>query len=119
MRIVNLNNGASLADKACLAGTFLARFKGLMGRSALSPGEALVIKPCNSVHTFFMKFPIDLLFLDENYVVLKTMENVKPFRLSPVVKKSRMVVELPAGLLAATGTRAGDRLSLFNKEESK
>ncbi len=112
MKLVNLTNSLLLADKIEVAGNFRKRLKGLIGRRRLNQGEALILLPCNSIHTCFMNFPIDVLFVDKKAMVLQTLEDVKPFRFSSVVPKSYMVVELPAGCLAATGTRAGHRLQL-------
>lgn len=113
MQLVNITNGSVLANSIELANTFKKRLKGLIGRHGLNCGEAVILYPCNSIHTFFMKFPIDVLFVDKEAVVLKTMENIKPFSLSPRITNSYMVVELPAGRLAATGTTAGNHLEII------
>lgn len=116
MHLINLTAGTLLANQIEVAGTFKKRLKGLLGRSGLQEGEAMVITPCSSVHTFFMKFPIDVLFVDKDFTVLRALENMAPNRVSPVVARSRMAVELFAGRIAASKTRAGDRLQLLIKE---
>jgi len=113
MQLINKTNGNVLADNIEVASNFKKRLKGLMGRPGLNRGEAMILYPCKSIHTFFMNFPIDVLFLDRKTVVLKTIENIKPFSLSPVITNSHMVVELPAGRIAATGTTVGNHLEII------
>jgi len=88
------------------------RVKGLLGEKKLMPGYGLVLKPCNSIHTFFMLFPIDVLFVDKTNRVIKALAGLKPFRLTPLYFNARFVVELPAGLIQASGTSEGDVLRL-------
>ena len=111
-RVINCDTGAVLAERAELASSFLARFVGLMGRPGLRPGGGLVIIPCNSVHMFFMRFPLDILHLDKEGRVLRALPDLKPWSVGPIVRGSHAVVELPAGTIAATGTRAGHRIEL-------
>ncbi|MFP2933675.1 DUF192 domain-containing protein [Pyxidicoccus sp. 3LG] len=99
-----------LADRAERADGFLDRFKGLMGRRSLAVGEGLHIVPCNSIHTFFMRIPIDVVFLDAQGTIIRQMPALPPWRTTSVYFKSRSVLELPAGVLEASGTREGDRL---------
>lgn len=118
MRLVNSNNGQVLAHHIEVAANFKKRLKGLLGRSGFKHGEALILSPCNWIHTCFMNFPIDILFVDQEMVVLKVLENMKPFRFSPLIPRSHLVVELPAGRLAATGAGAGDHLQFIVEEEA-
>ncbi len=115
MKLINSTNGALLADNVEVAGNFKKRLKGLIGASALKHGEALILFPCNCVHTFFMKFPIDVLFVDRDATILHAFENMRPFRFSPLIRSSYMVVELPAGRLSSTGTAAGNHVQLVTK----
>ena len=71
-----------------------------MGRPGLAPGHALWIEPCNSIHMFFMRFAIDVLFLDREGNVKRVLLNLRPWRVSPIVFGARTTVELPAGTLA-------------------
>lgn len=119
MQIVNISNNTVLAAYVRTADTFGARLKGLLGRPDLKPGEALILLPCQSIHTCFMTYAIDVLFLSKEMIILRTVENMAPFRFSPVIRRAYMAVELPAGRLAATGTRAGHRLRLTFKEADK
>lgn len=110
--VVNVTRGAVLAERADLAESLLARARGLLGRSAFAAGEGLVIRPCNAVHTVGMAFPIDVVHLDADSSVLRVVANLRPPRLGPFVRGSRVVVELPAGTAIATGTGHGDVIQL-------
>jgi len=96
-----------LVTRLEVAGSGAARRKGLLGRDGLGPGEGLWIVPCESVHTFFMRFPIDLVYLDRNNRVRKVRQAVGPWRISACLA-AHSVLELPAGAIRATQTRWGD-----------
>lgn len=98
-----------LAERAEVARSLRARLRGLIGRSPLGPGEALVIERCPQVHTFFMGYPIDVVFCASDWTVLHVVRALPPRRLSRWVSKARYAVELPAGSLPA-GLCPGDRL---------
>ncbi len=106
----NRTRGTVVADKAELASGWLTRLRGLIGRRGLGAGEGMVIEPCSSIHTFFMSFPIDVLFVDKGQRVIKAAPAVPAWRIGPVAAGARYVVELPAGTLAATNTAVGDEL---------
>jgi uncharacterized membrane protein (UPF0127 family) len=108
MQIINLSNNAVLADKAKLADTFWSRLIGLLNRKSLERGGALILKPCSSIHTLFMRFSIDVLFLDKNNKVIGIIHAVKPFRITPVYFGAYLAIELPAGTLQLTQTKLGD-----------
>jgi len=110
-RVNNETRGRLLADRAERATSFLHRFKGLMGRRSLAVGEGMHILPCNSIHTFFMRIPIDVVFLNAQGVIVKKMPALPPWRATSVYFQARSVLELPAGVLEASGTQEGDRLS--------
>ena len=110
--ITNPRTGATLASATRLANNFWTRFRGLMGTPSLPPGEGLLIVPCNSVHCFGMKYAIDVLFLSKEGEVLHMIPDMQPRRVSPIIKKARATLELPAGTIAATGTQIGDQLDL-------
>jgi uncharacterized membrane protein (UPF0127 family) len=84
---------------------------GLLKHERLSPGEGLWITPCESVHTFFMKFPIDLVYLDKKRKVRKVRHRVPPWRLSMCLT-AHSILELPAGTAEQTGTLKGDILTI-------
>lgn len=110
MRIVNETRDRLLAERAEIATKAFERMKGLLGRDGLGRGAALVIEPCTSIHTLFMRFPISVLFVDEEGFVLAAHDRMVPWRLSRFHGRARCVVELPAGTLSSTGTEVGDRL---------
>ena len=111
MRIFNKTKNSSLAEKALLADNFFSRAKGLIGRPGIYSGEALVIARCNSIHTFFMQFAIDVLFVDKNNIVVGALNNVKPWRFSPVYWRSGVVIELPIGVIKESKTCEGDEIA--------
>jgi uncharacterized protein len=108
----NAERDASLAGAAEHAGDPVRRGIGLMGRRGLAEGEALIIDPCSGVVSFFMRFPIDVLFLDETGRVIHLVERLRPWRASRIVRGSKRVVELPEGTIAKTGTRLGDQIEI-------
>jgi len=83
---------------------------GLLGRRGLDSGEGLWIKPSSGVHTIFMRFTIDVIGLDKEMKVVKLWSDLVPYRLTSVSTKVRSVIELPAGQIASSGVRVGDRL---------
>jgi len=110
MRVVNRTRGTVVGERVRTAGTYLSRLVGLLGTAAIGDGEGLWIVPCRSVHTFGMRYPIDVAFLDAGGVVVGILEGFPPNRLGRVVRDARGALELRAGTLAATGTAPGDRL---------
>jgi uncharacterized membrane protein (UPF0127 family) len=111
LRVVNLTRNTQLGHRVQLAGDGHNRRKGLLGREALSAGEGLWILPCEAVHTFCMRFPIDLIYLDRKHRVVKTKADVRPWRLSGCLR-AHSVLELPAGTITASQTMPGDVLTL-------
>jgi hypothetical protein len=100
-----------LATRLEVADSGPKRNKGLLGRDGLAPGEGLWIVPCESVHTFFMRFPIDLVYLDRNTTVKKVRHAVGAWRLSACLS-AHSILELPAGTIRNTQTRPGDTLEI-------
>jgi uncharacterized membrane protein (UPF0127 family) len=108
--VYNTTRGSQLADKAEEASTAAQRLKGLLGRDSLEPGGGLHIAPCNSIHMFFMKFAIDVAFLDKEKRVVRAIHAIKPWRATRVYFDAHSALELPAGTLVKTGTEEGDQL---------
>lgn len=100
-----------LATRADVADTSAKRRTGLLKHQRLESGEGLWIIPCESVHTFFMKFAIDLVYLDKNKKVRKVRHAVPPWRASACFS-ANSILELPAGTAKETGTQPGDQLSI-------
>ena len=107
----NLTRNAVLGESIEVADTSATRRTGLLGRKRLESGEGLWITPCESVHTWFMKFPIDLVYLDKRRKVRKVRHRVPPWRLSMCLQ-AHSILELPAGIAEQTGTAAGDVLAI-------
>lgn len=112
MRLINQTQNTILAENVFIADTLLKRVKGLLGKKNFLPGQALILEPCSSVHTFFMHFPIDLLFVDNNYKVIKALPGIIPNRLSCIYWNSRLVIELPSGTIKLTKTCDKDQLQI-------
>ena len=110
MRVINRTRGILLGGKVRTAHTFLSRLKGLLGASGPAEGEGLWIVPCGGVHTFGMRRPIDVAFLDAGRVVVGVLSNLPPNRIGGFFRGARGALELRAGTLVATGTAPGDRL---------
>lgn len=106
-RIVNQTKATELAARAHIADRFFPRMWGLLGKPGLPVGGGLVIVPCRSVHAAFMRFPLDVIFLDRQGVVAHQME-LRPWRVSPIVRVAHVVLELPVGTIAAARTAVGD-----------
>ncbi|MDQ3547844.1 MAG: DUF192 domain-containing protein [Chloroflexota bacterium] len=84
-----------------------------MFKSVLEPDEGLLIDPCGSIHMFFMRFALDVLYVDRSDVVVRTQRGIKPWRVGPLrTRGAKYVIELPVGSINRSGTRAGDQLRL-------
>ena len=110
MILRNARTGSVLADRMERASSILARARGLLGRRSLGEGEALLIQPCNAVHTFFMRFAIDVVFLSRDLRVVRAIPELRPWRATRFHPRATLVVELPPGTVLRTGTREGDVL---------
>lgn len=108
----NLSTGAVIADKIAVAATRATRRTGLLKHSSLGDGEGLWIVPCRGVHTFQMKFAIDVLALDGDGIVIDRVTNMQPWRIRLPRRGTAGVLELAAGSLDRTGTSLGDRIEL-------
>lgn len=112
MRACNLRNGRELSDNVLVADRLLKRMMGLLGKRELPVGEALWIKPCMAIHTFWMSFPIDVVFLDKRNQVIVAIRNMQPSRMTRLYPKAASVLELPAGIIEATATEVGDGIEI-------
>ncbi|MGB7063334.1 MAG: DUF192 domain-containing protein [Candidatus Zixiibacteriota bacterium] len=109
LQAVNVSKGGTIvARRVEWAGTSAQRRRGLLGRSGLDSEEGIYIVPCSGIHTFRMKFPIDVTFLGKDGRVLVVHHNLKPNRISRIVLRAQGVLELSAGRLRATDTEVGD-----------
>ena len=99
MKCFNPKTQEVFADDLKTNDTYFSRLVGLMFKKNLAAGSGIVLKPCTQIHTCFMRFNIDVIFLDKDLKVLHIIENMPPWRVSPLFLKSRYTVELPAGTL--------------------
>ena len=108
VRVYNETKNKTLLERAGLADSFFLRLKGLLGKKGLPPGEGLVIKPCNAVHTLGMKFPIDVAFVNKENRICHIIEGMPPSRVGKSVKGAYYVIEGKPGLFSETCTEVGD-----------
>lgn len=110
--VINSDTGDVLAYGLKKADTFWSRFLGLMPCKRLPEGEGMLLTPCQSVHTFFMHFAIDVLYLDLDKQVVAVFPNVAPWRVLPFKRRCRYVLEVPAGTLQGSHTDIGHHLKI-------
>lgn len=111
--LINLSNNQILASKMGQAYTFLRRLKGLMFTKDLPTDCALHIRPCRSVHTFFMNYSIDVLYLNANYKIVAIDEQLCPGKVGKMYAEAVSVIELPAGTARRTDTQIGHVVQLL------
>jgi uncharacterized membrane protein (UPF0127 family) len=112
MKAVNLTRNKELAYNVTEACSLFERMRGLLGRQKLEQGESLWIRPCNSIHSIGMKFPIDVIFLDSENTVVAIRNQMPAYRITGVYFRASSVLELPAGILRETNTQVGDRIDI-------
>lgn len=112
VKVRNTSRAVYLAEDAGLATGLLTRGVGLMFRRTLPEGSGLVLIPEGQIHMFFMRFPLDIVHADAKGTILRIVHGIKPWRLGPMVRKCRMVIELPAGTATRTGTQVGDVIAI-------
>ncbi|MDQ7031016.1 MAG: DUF192 domain-containing protein [Ardenticatenia bacterium] len=112
VRVTNVTRGTVVCRRARIAGSFWHRLRGLMFRRELAPEDGLLLVPEWSIHTFFMRFPIDVIFLSRSDVVLATYEHVRPNRLGPACRGAHKVLELPVGTVKHSQTKEGDQFEI-------
>lgn len=113
LSLINESTGATVASQVELALDRTARRRGLLGRTSLAPTSALVLSPCWMVHTACMQFPIDVLFLDRQGLVVQVSRQVGPWRAAMSVR-AHVVIELPAGAAARRDVNVGDRVTFVD-----
>jgi uncharacterized membrane protein (UPF0127 family) len=110
MRVFNQTRQVILIQQARVADTFLLRLRGLLGSAPLKKQEGLILVGEKSIHTLFMGFPIDVLYVAKDFTVIRADEAMVPYRLGPFISKSAYILEMPIGTIAATQTIVGDQL---------
>ena len=116
MKILNADNNTIITEHLQVAANFWSRLKGLMGTDSLPEGSALLLVPCSSIHTFFMRYSIDAVFLDDENRVLYILHSIVPFRWSPLIKNAQKVLELPVGHCKRTAIEIGNKLQIIKGE---
>jgi uncharacterized protein len=109
--IVRADDGGAVCERLVVADNPLTRLKGLLGRAGLEPAEGLLIRPTSAIHTCFMRFPIDAVFLDRDLNVVGIENDLRPWRFAGR-RGAKAVVELAAGEGLRRGIQLGDRLEL-------
>ena len=109
-KLRNLRTGQIVGQEVWKADSFWARFRGLLGRTGLDPGEGLWLLPCQQVHMLGMKFPLSIWFIDEKGRVCDLIDDLKPWKISPRVSRAVSILEFPKEWGKATGTLPGDEL---------
>jgi uncharacterized membrane protein (UPF0127 family) len=110
MRLRDTTRATTVGTQITIADTFLTRLIGLMGKKRLDAGCGLLIKPSSGIHTIGMRFPIDVVALNRNMVVLKLWPHVAPFRMTGISLRVHSMLELPPGQIEHCGIQVGDQL---------
>lgn len=113
MNVYNSTKNTIITSKAIEAKNPLSRGIGLIGKKEISPDECLIIRPCFSIHTFFMKFAIDVLFVNSENEIIAIFQDVKPNRVLPIKLHSAFVIELKSGTVASKKIELNDRISFM------
>ncbi|MGC2112764.1 MAG: DUF192 domain-containing protein [Candidatus Korobacteraceae bacterium] len=116
IQMANTSRGSVLGDRIRIAGNAWSRAVGLLGQTSLDSGDGLLIDPSSGIHTFGMRFAIDVIALDGHLRVLGLWEQLGPFHIAGVSWKTRCVLELPIGTIRNSGTRIGDQLEIGDRQ---
>src|SRR5262252_10937367 len=115
-RVLRTADGAVVCERCEIPESSFGRARGLLGRDGLEPGTGMLIDRAGSVHMFFMRFPIDVVFLDRDWRVVGVRHNLRPWRMAGA-RHAVAALELPAGTAAEAGIEEGDVLALEDQEE--
>src|SRR3990172_4184309 len=118
-RVWNESKRTEVAQRVRVAADMWSRFWGLMGRRSLPEGHGLLLRPSSSIHTAFMRFTIDVVFLDKEDRVVKVAPQVKPFRVASALGGAHSALELPAGAAAQARVEQGDQLVMTERTGDK
>jgi len=115
--VTNTERNTVIGEAIEVARTASQKVKGLLGRECLEEGQGLLFKGAGSLHTLFMRFPIDIIYTDKKGKVVKVAEAVRPFKLVAAPLRCHYALELPAGAITASNTRVGDHLNFEEETE--
>ena len=118
MIVRNAAQNTTLGEAIEVAATAAQRVRGLLGKECLQDGQGLLFKNCASLHTFFMTFPIDIIYADRKGKVLKLAPAVKPFKLVAAPMRAFYAIELPAGAIEKSDTQVGDMITVHEELET-
>jgi uncharacterized protein len=116
MRISNRTRNTLLGTRVKPAATFWSRLRGYIGRPRPQRGDGILLVPCDAIHTWWMSFHLDVLFLDPRGMVVEVVRSLGPWRRTRRVEGARYVLELPVGTIDASGTQVGDHLTWHAQE---
>ncbi len=116
MRVAVAGSATVLAENADTAATTRARMRGLIGRSPLGPGQGLVVEPARQLHTFFMRHPIDVVFCDREWRVVRVYRSLPPWRVTAWVRGAHYAIELRGGAVGGD-VRAGTQLLVSDSRD--
>ena len=116
LRAINKSRGTVLCARLEQAGGVTGKSRGLLGRERLEPGTGMLfeagwLEPFMCMHMMFMRFPIDIVFLDRENVVIRVNHHLKPWRFSSIVWRARRAMEIEAGAVSASSTQIGDEIA--------
>ena len=114
MIVINASQDKVIAQEVSVANTFWERLVGLLRYKELKEDEGLIIKPSKMIHTFFMSFAIDVIFIDGQGQVLELVKNLEPNRISPFVVETEQVIELASGVIQQRGIEVGEKIVIKN-----
>lgn len=112
MNVHNQTRQTQIANQARLADSFMSRLVGLLKTPSLEQGQGLVITSCQQIHMFFMKYALDVIFIDKNNHVVGLVEHIKPGHVSPFYWSASKAIEVPAGTIQLTQTALGDHITI-------
>jgi len=115
MKLVNKTRNTLISENLIIADTYYKRLKGLMFTKELPTNNALQISPCSEIHTFFMNFSIDVLYLDQNNIIISIDEQLKPGKIGKYVKGSVSIIELPSERIKSQGIKIGQTVEITDK----
>ncbi len=118
-KIINETKNMILIENCMIADSFFSRLIGLMGKKTLQTDQGMCISPCKSIHTFFMRFDIDVIFVDNNYKVIKVIKGLKPWKISPYIKPAKYIIELSSRTIneesSGNNIEVDDKLNIIYK----
>jgi uncharacterized protein len=117
-RVSRTADGAVVCERCEIPESSFGRMRGLLGRDGLAPGGGMLIDRAPSVHMFFMRFPIDVVFLDHDRKVVRVVGRLRPWRIASA-RRAAAALELPAGAAAEVGVRVGDVLAFDDLEAER